>query len=70
MDRLYETIGQRITQKRQELHLTQERLAAIVGLNRNYIGFVERAEKRVTLSTLDKIAKALNMPLETLFKGL
>jgi transcriptional regulator with XRE-family HTH domain len=39
--------------------LSQEQLAEKADLTRNYIGDIERAEKKITLETLAKIAKAL-----------
>lgn len=69
MKKLFKTVGTRIAKKRQGLHLSQERLAEKSGLHRNYIGSVERAEKYVTLTTLFKITKALDLKLEELFKG-
>ena len=69
MKKLFKTVGTRIAKKRQGLHLSQERLAEKSGQHRNYIGSVERAEKYVTLTTLFKITKALDLKLEELFKG-
>ena len=41
--------------------LSQEKLAEKANLTRNYIGQIERAEKRIHLETLAKIAKALGI---------
>jgi len=61
-------IGQKIRQLRQEQNLTQEELAFKVGVDRSYMGFVERGEKNPTLSTLMKIAKALKISIKDLFE--
>ncbi len=45
--------------QRQKLKMTQEEFAAHCGLHRTYIGAIERAERNVTLSTLEILAKAL-----------
>ncbi len=45
--------------RRKKASLSQEQLAEKADLTRNYIGDIERAEKKVTLETLAKIAKAL-----------
>jgi len=69
-EEILKTIGLRIAEKRQGLKLSQESLANIAMLHRNYIGCVERAEKHVTVYTLYKITKALGITLEELFKDI
>jgi len=44
-------------------NLTQEELAFRAGLNRNYIGMIERLERSPTLEVANKIAVALNVNL-------
>lgn len=61
-------LGQRIKQLRVENKLTQEELAFKVGVDRSYMGFVERGEKNPTLLTLMKIAKSFKIPLKELFE--
>lgn len=46
--------------------LSQESLAERCGLNRTYIGSVERCERNVTLSTLEAIANALQVTVPQL----
>lgn len=70
MNNIFIIIGLRIAERRRELNYSQERLAEIVGLHRNYIGLIERAEKHVTIENLQRITKILNLSLEELFKGL
>ena len=60
-------LGQKIKELRSKHSLTQEDLAYKVGIDRSYIGFVERGEKNPTLSTLMKIARALKISLVELF---
>ena len=47
--------------------MTQEDLAFKVGVDRSYMGFVERGEKNPTLLTIGKISKALKTSLPELF---
>jgi transcriptional regulator with XRE-family HTH domain len=57
--KIYRTLGAKVRAKRRKLHLSQEELAEMAELTRNYIGDIERGEKKVTIETLAKIAKAL-----------
>jgi transcriptional regulator with XRE-family HTH domain len=52
-------LGEAVRVQRRKARLSQERLAEKADLTRNYIGDIERAEKKVTLEALAKIAKAL-----------
>lgn len=69
MNNIFITIGLRIAKRRRELNYSQEYLAEMVGLHRTYIGFIERAEKHVSIENLQKIACKLNITLEEIFKG-
>ena len=46
--------------------MSQEKLAEKAGLARNYIGNIERAEYKVTVETLARIAKALKLRVRDL----
>jgi transcriptional regulator with XRE-family HTH domain len=58
--------GQRVREERMRLGLSQEELANCAGVHRTYIGMIERAEKNITLENIEKIADALNIPLDKL----
>jgi transcriptional regulator with XRE-family HTH domain len=45
---------------------SQERLALESNIDRTYIGKVERGTENVTISTLEVIARALDVPVATL----
>lgn len=66
----HKKLGNRIKELRKELAMTQEDLAFKVGVDRSYMGFVERGEKNPTLDKLRKIAKALKVNLSQLFATL
>jgi len=51
--------GKIIRQKRQDLGLTQEKLAESSGLHPTYVGSVERGERNIALENIISLAKAL-----------
>ena len=46
---------------------SQEALALICGLDRTYIGGIERGERNVSLVNIEKIAAGLGLPVRELF---
>lgn len=54
-------LAENIRAYRCQKELSQEKLAEICGLHRTYVGSVERAERNVTLSTLEAFAVALGI---------
>lgn len=58
--------GEKVRENRLKLGLSQEELASRADVHRTYIGMIERAEKNITLENIEKIAKALGLPLEKL----
>jgi len=46
--------------------LTQEQLADLAGLDRNYVGKLEREDSSPTLTTLEALAVALQIEVESL----
>jgi transcriptional regulator with XRE-family HTH domain len=61
-----ELLGTKIRDARLALGMSQEKLAEIADVHRTYIGMVERAEKNITILSLYKIAKALNVKVTEL----
>jgi transcriptional regulator with XRE-family HTH domain len=59
-------IGANIKRLREAQGLSQEELADRAGLHRTYVSQLERAVKNATFVSLDKIAKALSVPLADL----
>lgn len=59
-------LGERIRDARREKGWTQEDLAHEAGIDRSYIGGVERGQRNVTFSILCRIARALGCDLASL----
>jgi transcriptional regulator with XRE-family HTH domain len=51
---------------RSERNLSQEALAGLAGIHRNYLGGIERCERNVGLDNLQKLADALNVTVPEL----
>ena len=60
-------LGKRIRELRAERGYSQESFAAEVGLDRSYMGSVERGERNVATLNLIRIAKALKVGVGDLF---
>ena len=54
-------LGQIIRAKRVQSSLTQVQLAALAGVDRNYIGMLERGERNPSYLSLLKIANGLKL---------
>jgi transcriptional regulator with XRE-family HTH domain len=63
---ILKNFGDRVRKERLKLGLSQEDLAVKAGVHRTYIGMIERAEKNITLLNIEKIAKALSIPVKEL----
>lgn len=59
-------IGQLIRKKRKEKKFTQEALALQCGIDRSYIGRIERGEVNLTVEKLYEIATALEVDMKEL----
>jgi len=60
--------GQRVKTERLKQGLSQEELAEKASVHRTYIGMIERAEKNITLTNIEKIALALGIETSKLFE--
>ncbi len=58
--------GRKLRTVRLEKGLSQEKLAEIAGLHRTFVSMVERGKRNVTLATVEKLAKALEVSLADL----
>jgi transcriptional regulator with XRE-family HTH domain len=62
--------GSRIRELRHAAELSQEAFADKCGLDRTYIGGIERGERNLGLRNIALLAKALNVSLSELMEGL
>jgi transcriptional regulator with XRE-family HTH domain len=67
---LLEALGSNIRMMRHALGYSQEAFARHAGIDRGYMGCVERGERNLATLNLVKIARALGVPVGKLFKGI
>ena len=67
---IQELVGKRIREVRKEKGFSQEELAARADLDRTYMTSVECGRRNISIVNLHKIAKALGVTLEELFRGI
>lgn len=62
--------GDRLRKLRKVKGWSQEDFAYECGLDRSYVGGLERGERNVALRNIEKLAKALGISISELTKGL
>lgn len=62
-----EKFGERVKNLRLEKGLSQEALALKADLDRTYIPSIEKGERNVSISVIEKIAIALDVTIKDLF---
>jgi transcriptional regulator with XRE-family HTH domain len=70
VDPYLDILGKRIRAKRRELGMSQQGLAHEAGLDRSYVGRIERGEHNLTFVSLVKIARAMRCDVAALTHGL
>lgn len=60
-------LGQKIRIERQKRKMSQEKLAELADLNRNFVGMIERGETNLTVKKLENIANVFDMDIRDLF---
>ena len=60
------TIGENVRSYRKKLGVSQEELGDMAGLDRTYVGGVERGERNVSAVNIEKLARALKVKPEKL----
>ena len=56
---LQQALGRNLRRRREDLGLSQEKFAEILGYHRTYAGALERGEKNLSLQSLETLAAAL-----------
>ena len=67
VDELHITIGQRIREERRKKQLTLKQMHKRAGLSVSLLSQIERAESSASVSSLFKIANALDVRISELF---
>jgi transcriptional regulator with XRE-family HTH domain len=68
-DPLLRGLGWKVRQLRESKGWTQEDLAGRAGLDRSYVAGIEAGLRNPSTKALAKLARALGVPLSTLFEG-
>jgi DNA-binding XRE family transcriptional regulator len=63
-------LGETIRAYREAAHLSQEKLAELADLSRNFVGAVERGEDTISVEALVRVAKALRVRARDLVSNL
>lgn len=58
--------GKRVQEERAKRVISQERLGQLAKVHRTYIGMIERGERNITITSMEKIAKALKIDIKDL----
>ena len=58
--------GKRVREVRKSKGISQEKLAEMAGIDRSYMGNIERGEKNVTLNKAYEICDALDVKIQDL----
>jgi transcriptional regulator with XRE-family HTH domain len=68
-DDILARFGRKVRKLRQAKGLSQEAFAAECGVDRTYMGGIERGERNVALRNINLIADTLGISLSELMKG-
>ena len=53
-------VGRALQRRRASLNITQEKIAADLGMDRAYYACIERGQKNIRMDTLERVCLALN----------
>jgi transcriptional regulator with XRE-family HTH domain len=60
---IQERFGRNLRKLREKKGISQEKLAELADLHRTYVSGVERGERNISLVNIERLAKALSVPL-------
>lgn len=60
--------GKKVKELRLQKKMSQGDLAKVLGVHPTYISGIERGVRNMTLKNIEKLAKALGVPIEELIK--
>ena len=60
------SFGEKVRQIRKKKGLSQEAFADLAGIDRSYMGHIERGDQNITLTKIHQIADALEVPVVNL----
>lgn len=62
--------GKRVRELRTQAHLSQEKFALLIEMDRTYLASVESGKRNISLENIHKIALGFNISIAELFKDL
>jgi len=69
MSTIVRNFGAAVRELREARTWSQEQLAEHAGLNRSYVGEIERGGAIASIVTVDKLARALGVPISSLLRS-
>lgn len=66
MDTFYKELGERISNIRERLGLSQEKLADLLGISRVTVSQIENGERKISAEEISKLSKIFNMSSDVL----
>lgn len=67
---IQENFGKKIRKLRNQLGISQEKFALIIGMDRTYYASVEKGKRNISIVNIKKIADGFNLSLSELFKDI
>ena len=68
-DDVLQKFGSRVRKLRLQRSYSQDAFASICGLDRTYVGGIERGERNISLRNIEILAKAFDLSLADLLEG-